>query len=343
MHIKTAMLLALGLLVLAPEARAQAGPQLTPGSLDMRWDEGAEDCAAASPAPIQVHAYEPRTFILRQNPCAHFEANFLYLIVGTDRALLIDTGAIEDSVAMPLARTVLELLPGEGAMKMPLLVVHTHGHADHRAGDAQFESLPSVRVIPADLEATRAFYGLDDWPRGVAHLDLGDRSIAVLPAPGHHPTHLIYYDDRTGLLFTGDFLLPGRLLIDDAAAYRESARRIVDFLEAYPVSHILGGHVELDTSGRAYAHGANFHPNERPLALTRADLLALPTALDDFNGFYARHANFILTNPVRNLLALASATVAALVLIAFGVRRLVLRRRMLRRGSLTHPTAVESV
>lgn len=327
MRLPTTLLLVFGLLVSARAAWSQDGPNLVAGSLEMRWDEGADDCTTASPAPLQVHAYEPQTFILRQNPCAHFEANFLYLIVGSDRALLIDTGAIADSATMPLARTVLGLLPGEVASKPPLLVVHTHGHADHRAGDGQFESLPAVRVIPADLDTVRAFFELDDWPRGVAHLDLGGRTIAVLAAPGHHPAHLVFYDDRTGLLFSGDFLLPGRLLIDDAAAYRESARRIVDFLEMRPVSHILGGHVELDTAGRTFARGASHHPNERPLGLIRADLLALIATLDDFNGFYARHENFILTNPVRNLLALSSATIMALAMTILGVRRLLRRFR----------------
>jgi hydroxyacylglutathione hydrolase len=38
---------------------------------------------------------EPLTFILRQNPCADFEVNFIYLLVGCNKALLIDTGAVE--------------------------------------------------------------------------------------------------------------------------------------------------------------------------------------------------------------------------------------------------------
>src|SRR5436309_6418993 len=59
-----------------------------PGSLDPHWNEGASDCKATPQPPLQVHAYEPQTFILRQNPCADFEANFLYLLIGSDKALL---------------------------------------------------------------------------------------------------------------------------------------------------------------------------------------------------------------------------------------------------------------
>ena len=112
----------------------------------------------------------------------------------------------------------LELLPDKDHKKLPLLVAHTHRHLDHRAGDPQFASLPSVQTVPIDSEGVRAFFGFTDWPNGISHLDLGDRIVDVIPTPGHNPTHVAFYDNRTGILFSGDFLLPGRLLIEDAAA-----------------------------------------------------------------------------------------------------------------------------
>ena len=133
-----------------------AWSQPVPGSLDAHWNEGASDCKATPQAPLQVHAYEPQTFILRQNPCADFEANFLYLLIGSDKALLIDTGAVADPKEMPLAKTILELLPEKDHKKLPLLVAHTHRHMDHRAGDPQFASLPSVQIVPIDLEGVRS-------------------------------------------------------------------------------------------------------------------------------------------------------------------------------------------
>ena len=114
----------------------------------MHWNEGAKDCTATPQDALQVHTYEPQTFILRQSPCASFEANFLYLLVGSDKALLIDTGAVADPKEMPLGKTILELLPGNDDKKLPLLVAHTHRHLDHRAGDPQFASLPSVQIVP---------------------------------------------------------------------------------------------------------------------------------------------------------------------------------------------------
>src|SRR6266513_3967416 len=88
-----------------------AWSQSVPGTLDVHWNEGASDCSVTPQVALQVHTYEPQTFILRQSPCANFEANFLYLLLGSDKALLIDTGAVADPKDMPLAKTILELLP----------------------------------------------------------------------------------------------------------------------------------------------------------------------------------------------------------------------------------------
>jgi glyoxylase-like metal-dependent hydrolase (beta-lactamase superfamily II) len=308
--------------------------QSVPGSSDVHWNEGASDCSATPQEALQVHRYEPQTFILRQSPCADFEANFIYLLIGSDKALLIDTGAVADPKAMPLAKTILELLPDKDGKKLPLLVAHTHRHLDHRAGDPQFASLPSVQVVPIDLEGVRAFYGFNNWPNGTARLDLGGRTVDVIPTPGHNKTHIAFYDDRTGILFSGDFLLPGRLLIEDNAAYHESALRVIDFLKTRPLIHILGGHIELNAAGRAYRFGSHYHPNEHRLELAKADLTALPTALERFNGFYARYPNYILTNPIHNLVALAIIAVAVLIFIVWGVRQLLRSRRRARASKL---------
>jgi hydroxyacylglutathione hydrolase len=304
-----------------------AWSQPVPGSLDVHWNEGASDCSGTPQDALQVHNYEPQTFILRQSPCANFEANFIYLLIGSDKALLIDTGAVADPKEMPLAKTILELLPDKDYKKLPLLVAHTHRDLDHRAGDPQFASLPSVQIVPIDLEGVRAFFGFTNWPNGIAHVDLGGRTVDVIPTPGHNATHVAFYDNRTGILFSGDFLLPGRLLIEDAAAYHESALRVVEFLKTRPLTYILGGHIELTTAGQAYRFGSHYHPNEHRLELAREDLTALPAAFESFNGFYARHPNYILSNPVRNLVAMAIIAGAVLLFIVWGVRRLLGRSR----------------
>jgi hydroxyacylglutathione hydrolase len=318
----TVMAIATGFLSL----KASASAQIVPGSLDVRWQQGAQDCKGTSEETLQVHPYNSQTYILRQSLCASFEGNFIYLLIGSDRALLIDTGAIADPQKMPLAKQVLKLLPEKENEKLPLLVVHTHSHTDHRDGDPQFQSLPLVEVVPWEAGAMRAHFGFADWPNGVARIELGGRTVDVIPTPGHHPFHLVFYDRQTGLLFSGDFLIPARLLIDNVAAYEKSALRVVDFFKARPLSHILGGHIELDEDGHLYGWGSHYHPKEHRLELSKADLLALPSALATFNGFYATHRSYVLVNPIHNLELLAGGALALLVLTVWGVRKWLRRR-----------------
>ncbi len=317
-------LLSLGIMVYCTES---AWSEPVPGSLPAQWNIGAENCTASPQAPLQVHAYELQTFILRQNPCANPEANFLYLLIGSEKALLIDTGAVADPNKMPLAQTVLSLLPLKNGVSLPLLVVHTHKHRDHYAGDGQSASLPNVKVVPPDLASVRAFFGFDHWPEDVAHLDLGDRIVDVVPTPGHESAHVAFYDERTALLFSGDFLMPGRLTLEDTVADQKSAARVIDFLANRPVTHVLGGHIERDLAGHTYAEGATYHPNERPLELSREDLMKLPSALASFNGFYASHENYSITHPMHNLLAVLCAAFMLLSVLGFASYRLMFRWR----------------
>jgi hypothetical protein len=118
------------------------------------------------------------------------------------------------------------------------------------------------------------------------------------------------------------------LLIDDVTAYKKSALRLVDFFKTRPLTDILGGHIELDENGRVYSWGSHYHPNEHRLELSKADLLALPSALATFNGFYATHRSYILVNPIHNLELLASVALVILVLVVWGVKKWLRRRRV---------------
>lgn len=276
----------------------------------MVWHPGAEECTPET-TRTEVSGNNQHTFVIRQNPCVHYEANLVYLLRGSRRALLIDTGAVEGVAAQPLVDWVVQAIATPGG-SLPLLVVHTHGHQDHRAGDAAFAALPNTEIA-STLHGS---------------IDLGDRTIQVIAAPGHHPDHVIFYDPQSQSLFTGDFLLKGRLLVDDLDAYRESARRVADFVKAHPVMHVLGAHIELDMTGQLYPRGATFHPNERTRPLTIFDVDALPAALADFNGFYSRYPNYVVVNPIHNLIALAAGVIAALLLLVWLGRRLWKRRRI---------------
>lgn len=312
--------------------------QLTPGSMDVHWNEGASDCTINPQPPIQVHRYNPQTFILRENPCATLEAPFMYLLVGSTKALLIDTGDVADPKQMPLAQTVLALLPAQGQSdaqsdqhaKIPLIIVHTHGHLDHRLGDSQFAHLSNVEVVPTDLDHVRKYFGFSDWPNGLAQIDLGDRTVDVIPSPGHYPSHVSYYDRQTGLFFSGDFFLPGRLIIDDAAADLASANRVADFVRNRPVSYVLGGHIELDADGQTLSFGSHYHPREHVLQLTKQDLLALPAIVNNFNGFYNQSGVFVLYSQTRILLALGFVFIVVLVASGMLLRWYLRRRKRVR-------------
>jgi hydroxyacylglutathione hydrolase len=320
-------LLALGVLLTS----SPCWSQLVTGSMDVHWNEGAPNCANNPQPPFHIHQYNARTFIFRENFCATFEAPFMYLLIGSTKAVLIDTGDVADPSQMPLAKTVMNLLPGHDSAKLPLLVVHTHRHLDHRAGDGQFTPLANVQVVGFDIDSVRRYYNFNDWPNSLAQINLGDRTVDVIPTPGHNETEVSFYDRNTGLLFSGDFLMPGRLLIDNSGADLASAERVAAFVRDRPISFVLGGHIELNSAGNTFPWGSRYHPHEHALQMTKDDLLALPAVIRSFNGFYTVRGNFILMNSIRILIAEAVLVVAVVVAVVWILVRYIRRRGRARR------------
>lgn len=318
--------------MLLPILPAQA--QLEPGSLDNHWNAGALNCDKTPQPPLQFHRYNSHTFILRENPCTTFEAPFMYLLIGSNRSVLIDTGDAADGDLVPLAKTVMDLLPTSGSAKQPLLVVHTHRHLDHRAGDGQFVALPNVEVVGFDLESVRHFYHFNDWPNSVAQIGLGNRTVDVVPTPGHNETEVSFYDRQTGLVFTGDFLLPARILIDNTKDYLASAQRLISFLKNRPVIYLLGGHIEMNAQGKMFPWGSQYHPDEHVLEMTRNDLLAFPAALSHFNGFYTQSGQFTMSNSTHNLIAMAALASVLLISVVWIIARYIRHRRRQARKTL---------
>ena len=102
----------------------------------------------------------------------------------------------------------------------------------------------------------------------------------VLAIPGHEQSHNALYDRQTGILLTGDTLYPGLLFIDDWATYRESVRRLAEFVASHAVSHVLGAHVEMTATARInYPYGATYQPDEHALRLDATRMLELDAAL----------------------------------------------------------------
>ena len=60
---------------------------------DKQWIHGAEDCEVSEDPAIEVYRYDDASYILRQSKCLNFEAPFMFLLLGTKIALLLDSGA----------------------------------------------------------------------------------------------------------------------------------------------------------------------------------------------------------------------------------------------------------
>ena len=79
-------------------------------SLDVAWIHGAPEGLPCDDPPLQVHRVDESTYLLRQSKALSYEGAFLYLLLGSERALLLDTGDISDPAVMPLRATVDSLL-----------------------------------------------------------------------------------------------------------------------------------------------------------------------------------------------------------------------------------------
>ena len=288
-----------------------------PGDLEVAWIHGSESAKHNTDPDIQVHAYDEHTFILRQNMAVNYEAPFMFLLFGNARAVLIDTGATASADFFPLRRVVDGLMdawlaahPRDG---YGLLVLHTHPHGDHVAGDAQFAGRPDTVLVDADRDSAWEFFGFSGgsgwrlWRRGAAdsgdsavppaRVDLGGRVLECWPSPGHHNAAVTFYDPYTGFLLTGDTVYPGRLYIHDWPAFVRTIDRLIGFCSTRPVSHILGCHIEMSREpGVDYPIFTTYQPDEPPLQMTVDQLREIRRAIDEAGGRPGRHVfpGFIL-------------------------------------------------
>jgi len=264
---------------------APDGPPTSNG-FPAHWIDGT---ACGSDPDIQTWQYDDRTFILRESLCKNFEGPFVYLLVGTQKAMLIDAGTGHVNFQAAVSKILQSL-----GVSVDVVVAHSHGHGDHVNGDNAFSQAASTTVVGASPTAVYKFFGLTATTAST--YDLGDRVVDVLPIPGHEAAHVAYYDRRSRVLFTGDTLYPGRLYIDDWNSYQTSIARLSSFVSTHPVTWILGGHIELPTSGQDYAMGSTVHKNEHALQLTTADLADLQSTVTQLGPTPTRtvRPNFIV-------------------------------------------------
>jgi hydroxyacylglutathione hydrolase len=117
----------------------------------------------------------------------------MYLVVGKEKALLIDTG----NPGNISPEDIKALTP------LPLLVVNTHAHPDHSGCNDAFGK---VYIHEADMEAAKR-YGRNAELIPIKDgyvFDLGGKKLEVIAVPGHTPGSLCLLDAQEKLLFGGD-------------------------------------------------------------------------------------------------------------------------------------------
>ncbi|WP_369251609.1 MBL fold metallo-hydrolase [Streptomyces sp. R41] len=272
----------------------EAGGSVPARTLDVRWIHGSPSAKHNTDPDIQVHAYDAHTVILRQNMAIDYEAPFMFLLFGEERAVLIDTGATASAEYFPLRRVVDEVMedwltahPRDG---YELLVLHTHPHGDHIAGDGQFTDRPGTRVVDGALDRAWEFFGFRDDSEVVARVDLGGRVLECLATPGHHKAAVTFFDPWTGFLLTGDTVYPGRLYVEDWPAFTRTIDRLIDFCATRPVTHVLGCHIEMTRQqGRDYPVRTTYQPDEPPLQMTTDQLRDIRAAIETVGDRPGRH------------------------------------------------------
>jgi glyoxylase-like metal-dependent hydrolase (beta-lactamase superfamily II) len=159
-----------------------------------------------------------------------------YLLLGTEKALVIDPGQNRNDI-----REYIETIT-----TLPLVVVNTHGHFDHTGSNGQFRDCPIYMSEYATRECKNVFphlnpadYSLDHEPTAIDAsfvFQLGDRLVETIEFACHSPGSLAFLDHKYRLLFTGDELESGQVLINDSRnigfasveRYRENLERIKD-------------------------------------------------------------------------------------------------------------------
>jgi glyoxylase-like metal-dependent hydrolase (beta-lactamase superfamily II) len=184
--------------------------------LDAPW-LSPNNCDAVAD-PIRIETLDEVTFILRESPCVDREAPFMYLLIGTERALLVDSGT-QDGVF--LVEAVGQKLVESGLGFADLTVAHSHSHLDHRSGDRALAEA-GARVVGPTVH----------------------RVVEVLPIPGHNDNSIALFDHGARVLLSGDSLIRGKINVNDLSAFRLSVVRLSHFIDDVDPRVILGGHLE---------------------------------------------------------------------------------------------------
>ncbi|MDR2233138.1 MAG: MBL fold metallo-hydrolase [Tannerella sp.] len=159
----------------------------------------------------------------------------LYLIEGSDSAVLIDAGtAIAD-----LDRIVASIT------SKPVTLVATHVHPDHTG--LSINRFPLIWIHPGDT--VNIPWVMADYKGEIRFLkdgqmfNLGDRQLEVVHTPGHTPGSVTFVDAKAGYGFSGDAFGSGNLLLDtDFSTLIASCNKMEAVMQKYNIRQFYPGH-----------------------------------------------------------------------------------------------------
>lgn len=253
-------------------------PQPAEGIFAQSWNSSTVKNAPK----LQTQYLTDNIVVMRQSLQSSYEAPFLYLIMGQDGALLIDTGASDIGLREAVDDLLVQWQAKHGVSNIALTVMHTHSHSDHTAGDSAFEKRPNTKIVGHSVDEVKAFFDLANWPQGQASMDLGGQRVAIFPAPGHHDSHVMIHPEGTPYLLTGDSLYPGRLFFrcDRLPELKGTIDRAVDYGQKNDIAWLLGTHIELGADlGVAYTQDDRTRAREHRLELPASTLSDVSVAL----------------------------------------------------------------
>jgi glyoxylase-like metal-dependent hydrolase (beta-lactamase superfamily II) len=190
-----------------------------------------------------------------------YDLDKMYLVIGSERAILIDGGWDSSGDLLVLCQELT-------GFALPIDLVIAHGHPDHIMQIHTFLNAGKKVYFPvADLDAASSFgvnLSLDqivDIGEGDA-LELGNGSLRVFTIPGHTPGSIVLLDEATGDLFASDAFGSNRRYVPDSAwlqieptATAESVlRQLNTFLEKTngKLRRIFTGHNDEVLDAEAY-------------------------------------------------------------------------------------------
>lgn len=153
--------------------------------------------------PFKAREIKRGTFLIETGAVC-----YPYLLIGEKEALVIDSGMNKQNI-----RAYLETITD-----LPMKVVNTHGHGDHAYADGFFDR---VYMQPDGMQDVNygkvSELGYPDFkPEPVREgdvFDLGGRHVEVLEIPCHSPGDIALLDHENRILFTGDNLESGQILL----------------------------------------------------------------------------------------------------------------------------------